>query len=142
VENRVYPVQCTIKENMALIEYIIGRLKYAQRWSRQELPPLKEIEINRIEAIKEGMKGEFIWNGKKVSALNYIMEGIEKAEKGIKSLDTNVRYLNIIRRRIKKRKSCADTIKRWYAKNDELEEKIAYIVNRIWNHTSKNKPLI
>ena len=142
VENRVYPAQCTIKENMALIEYIIGRLKYAQRWSRQELPPLKEIEINRIEAIKEGLKGDFIWNGKKVTILNYIMEGMEKAEKGIKALDTNVRYLNILRRRIKRKKSCADTLKRWYAKNDDVDEKIAYIVNRVWKHTSKNQPLI
>jgi len=141
VENRVYPSQCTIRENMALIEYIIGRLKYAQRWSRQELPPLKEIEINRIEAIKEGIKGEFIWNGKKIAAINYLMESIEKAEKGIKSLDTNVRYLHIIRRRIRKKKSCADTIKRWFARKEEPEEKIAYIVNRVWEYTSKNQPL-
>ncbi|MCD6474055.1 MAG: hypothetical protein J7K47_04020 [Thermoplasmata archaeon] len=142
VENRVYPAQCTIKENMALIEYIVGRLKYAQRWSRQELPPIKEIEINRIEAIKEGLRGEFIWNGKKVSVSNYMMEGIEKAERGIKALDTNARYLNILRRRVKRKKSCADTIKRWYARKDDVEEKIAYIVNRVWQHTSRNQPII
>ncbi|RLF52998.1 MAG: hypothetical protein DRN11_00230 [Thermoplasmata archaeon] len=35
VENRVYSTQCTVRENMALIEYIVGRLKYAQRWSRR-----------------------------------------------------------------------------------------------------------
>ena len=120
---------------MALVEYIIGRLKYAQRWSRQEPPSLKEIEINRIEAIKEGLNGKFIWNGKSILVSKYMAENIEKAEKGIKSLDTNVRYLNILKRGIKRKKSSADIIRRWY--NRSNEEKVAYIVNKIWEYTKK-----
>ena len=46
-------------------------------------------------------------------------ENIEKAEKGIKSLDTNVRYLNILKRRIKRKKSSADIIRRWYNRSNE-----------------------
>jgi len=143
VENRVYPMQCTIKENMALIEYTIGRLKYAQTWSRQEFPSLKEIEINRIEAIKKSLRGEFIWNGKSIDVKDYLMSGIEKAEKGIKTLGCNPRYLNIIKRRVKKRRTSGDVIRRWYGKSSgSVDEKVASLVNKIWEHTRKNEPIV
>lgn len=143
VENRVCSVQCTIKENMALIEYIIGRLKYAQRWSRRYFPSLEEIEMNRAEAIKESIKGEFIWSGKSIEARKYLMECIEKAERGIKSLDTYPRYLNILKRRVGRKMVSADVIRRWYNKGSgSTEEKVEELVNRIWEHTVKNKPVI
>lgn len=143
VENRVYPMQCTMKENMALIEYTIGRLKYAQTWSRQEFPSLKEIEINRIEAIKKSLSGEFIWGGRSVDVKDYLMKGIEKAEKGIKTLGCNPRYLNIIRRRVKKRRTSGDVIRRWYRKSGgSVDEKVASLVNKIWEHTRKNTPIV
>lgn len=143
VENRVYPMQCTMKENMALIEYTIGRLKYAQTWSRQEFPSLKEIEINRIEAIKKSLSGEFIWNGKSIDVKDYLMNGIEKAEKGIKTLGCNPRYLNIIKRRVKKRRTSGDVIRRWYRKSSgSVDEKVASLVNKIWEHTRKNEPIV
>lgn len=142
VENRVCATQCTIRENMALIEYIIGRLKYAQRWSRRPFPLLKEIEINRIEAIKNSIKGNFIWNGKSIATKNYLMDCIEKAEKGIKAFGIRPRYLHILRRRVEKKKTSADIIKRWFRKGDDEKEKIAYLVNRIWEYTKKNKCII
>ncbi|RLF46623.1 MAG: hypothetical protein DRN29_04900 [Thermoplasmata archaeon] len=142
VENRVCPVQCTIRENMALIEYIIGRLKYAQRWSRRDYPTLKEIEINRLEAIKESIRGNFIWSGKSISIRDYLMENIEKAEKGLKSLDVQPRYLQILKRRIIRKKTPADVIRRWFRRGDDEKERIAYLVNRIWDHTRKNRPII
>lgn len=143
VENRVYPMQCTMKENMALIEYTIGRLKYAQTWSRQEFPSLKEIEINRIEAIKKSLSGEFIWGGRSVDVKDYLMKGIEKAEKGIKTLGCNPRYLNIIRRRVKKRRTSGDVIRRWYRKSGgSVDEKVTSLVNKIWEHTRKNTPIV
>lgn len=143
VENRVCPMQCTMKENMALIEFTIGRLKYAQRWSRQDFPSLKEIEINRIEAIRKSIKGEFIWNGKSVPARDYLIESIEKAEKGIKTLGCRPRYLDIIRRRVEKRKTSGDVIRRWFERKEgSIEERVAYLVNRIWEHTRKNSPLV
>ena len=143
VENRVYPMQCTMKENMALIEYTIGRLKYAQTWSRQEFPSLKEIEINRIEAIKKSLKGEFVWNGKFVDVKDYLMNGVEKAEKGVKTLGCKPRYMNIIRRRIRKRKTSGDVVRRWYGKGSgAAEERVASLVNKIWEHTRKNSPIV
>lgn len=143
VENRVYSTQCTVRENMALIEYIVGRLKYAQRWSRRAYPDLKEIEINRIEAIRKSLKGNFIWRGKSIATHQYLMECIEKAEKGLKALDVMPRYLHILRRRIRRRKTSADILKRWFERREgEMEEKISYLVNRIWEKTKKNQPLI
>ncbi len=142
VENRVCPVQCTIRENMALIEYIIGRLKYAQRWSRRDYPTLKEIEINRLEAIKESIRGNFIWSGKSISIRDYLMENIEKAEKGLKSLDAQPRYLQILKRRIIRKKTPADVIRRWFRRGGDEKEGIAYLVNKIWEHTIKNRPII
>lgn len=142
VENRVYPIQCTIKENMALIEYTMGRLKYAQTWSRQEFPSLKEIEINRMEAIRKSLKGEFIWNGKSVDVKNYLTVGVEKAEKGIKTLGCKPRYMNMIRRRIRKRRTSGDVIKRWYGRSGEVDERVASLVNKIWEHTRKNVPIV
>jgi gamma-glutamyl:cysteine ligase YbdK (ATP-grasp superfamily) len=143
VENRVYPMQCTMKENMALIEYTVGRLKYAQTWSRQEFPSLKEIEINRIEAIKKSLKGEFIWNGKSVDVKDYLIDGVEKAEKGVKTLGCKPYYMNIIRRRIRKRRTSGDVIRRWYGRGDgQVEERVASLVNRIWEHTRKNVPIV
>ncbi|MCD6447974.1 MAG: hypothetical protein J7L58_02875 [Thermoplasmata archaeon] len=142
VENRVCATQCTIRENMALIEYIIGRLKYAQRWSRQAFPSLKEIEINRIEAIKNSIRGKFIWGGKSVEAKEYLLSSIEKAEKGIRAFNIRPRYLHILKRRVEKRKTSADIVKRWFRRGDSEEERIAYLVNRIWEHTRKNKCII
>ncbi len=142
VENRVCATQCTIRENMALIEYIIGRLKYAQRWSRQAFPSLKEIEINRIEAIKNSIKGKFIWGGKAVKAREYLLSSIEKAEKGVRTFGIRPRYLHILRRRVEKGKTSADVVKRWFKRGDSEEERIAYLVNRIWEHTKKNKCII
>ena len=142
VENRVCATQCTIRENMALIEYIIGRLKYAQRWSRQAFPSLKEIEINRIEAIKNSIRGKFIWGGKSVEAKEYLLSSIEKAEKGIRAFNIRPRYLHILKRRVEKRKTSADIVKRWFRRGDSEEERIAYLVNRVWEHTRKNKCII
>ena len=142
VENRVCATQCTIKENIALIEYIIGRLKYAQRWSRQPYPSLKEIEKNRFEAIKNSCRGNFIWNGKSVKARDYLMKSFEKAEKGIKSFDARPRYLHIMKRRGMKAKTSADVIRKWFRKGDDEKEKIAYLVNRVWWHTRRNLPVI
>ncbi|RLF63943.1 MAG: hypothetical protein DRN31_01355, partial [Thermoplasmata archaeon] len=120
-----------------------GRLKYAQTWSRQEFPSLKEIEINRIEAIKKSLRGEFIWNGKSIDVKDYLMNGIEKAEKGIKTLGCNPRYLNIIKRRVKKRRTSGDVIRRWYGKSSgSVDEKVASLVNKIWEHTRKNEPIV
>ena len=141
VENRICPVQSTIRENMALIEYIIGRLKYAQRWSRQDYPSLKEIEINRIEAIKNSIKGNFMWNGKTVPVRRQLMEGIGKAEKGLRALDSNPRYLRVLKKRVIKKKTSADIIRRWYERANE-NNKIEYLVNKIWEHTKKNRPII
>ena len=141
VENRICPAQSTIRENMALIEYIIGRLKYAQRWSRQDYPSLKEIEINRIEAIKNSIKGNFIWNGKTIPVKKQIGESIEKAEKGLKALDSNPRYLRVLKKRLIKKKTSADVVRRWYERANE-NNKIEYLVNKIWEHTRKNSPLI
>jgi len=141
VENRICPAQSTIRENMALIEYIIGRLKYAQRWSRQDYPSLKEIEINRIEAIKNSIKGNFIWNGKTIPVKKQIGESIEKAEKGLKVLDSNPRYLRVLKKRLIKKKTSADVVRRWYERANE-NNKIEYLVNKIWEHTKKNSPLI
>jgi len=142
VENRVYPTQCTVRENMALLEYIMGRLKYAQRWSRQDFPPLKEIEMNRMEAIRNSLNGKFIWNGRGIEIKTHMMEAINKAGKGIKSLDAEAKYLDILRRRVRKRKTAADVIKRWYAKGDDTEERIANLVEKVWEKTRKNQPLI
>ena len=141
VENRVTPIQCTIRENMAMIEYIVGRLKYAQRWSRMDYPSLKEIEVNRIEAIRKSLKGEFIWNGKSVDVRRYLAQCIERAEKGLEELDTKPRYINCLKRRVRKRRSSADVIKGWYRRGSE-GDKIAYLVNRVWEHTIKNRPII
>ena len=144
VENRVCSVQAAVRENMALIEYIIGRLKYTQRWSRQPLPSLREIEINRIEAIKCSLKGKFFWNGKSISAKNYLMETIKKAEKGIEYFYDHPRYLHILKTRIAKKTTSADILRRWYKKLEgkTVEEKVATIVNKIWRHTLKNKPIL
>ncbi|MCD6367545.1 MAG: hypothetical protein J7L45_00500 [Candidatus Aenigmarchaeota archaeon] len=143
VETRVYPIQCTIRENMALIEYTVGRLKYAQTLSRQDFPSLKEIEINRIEAIRKSLKGEFVWNGKSIDVKEYLLEGIKKAEKGLKLLGFKPKHLNIIKRRVEKRKTSGDVIKRWFEKRDgDVNEKVAYLVNRIWKHTKDNKPIV
>lgn len=143
VENRVCPTQPTIKENMALVEYVVGRLKYSQRWNRRDFPSLQEIEINRNEAIKESVRGKFIWNGKSVYVKKHLLESIEKAEKGIKLFDTQPRYLNILRRRVRKGKTCADVIRRWYRRNaDSIDERIAEVVEKIWRHTRKNQPIL
>ena len=144
VENRVCSVQAAIRENMALIEYIIGRLKFAQRWSRQDLPTLREIEINRAEAIKKSLKSNFIWYGKSILARDYLKECIEKAEKGINYFYDHPRYLPILKSRIEKKINSSDVIRRWYKRyeGETEEEKIAKIVNRIWKHTVKNKPII
>jgi len=143
VENRVCPMQCTMKENMALIEFTVGRLKYAQRWSRQDFPSLKEIEINRIEAIRKSIKGEFIWNGKSIPTKDYLMESIEKAEKGLKTLGCKPRYLDLIKRRVQKKRTSGDVIRRWFERsNGSIEERVAQLVNKIWEHTRKNRPLV
>lgn len=143
VENRVCPTQPTIRENMALVEYVVGRLKYAQRWNRKDFPSLQEIRINRTEAIKESVKSKFIWNGKSVYARKYLMECIEKAERGIKLLDSQPRYLNILKRRVRKGKTCADVIRRWYKRNgDSIDERVAEVVEKIWKHTRKNQPIL
>ena len=128
---------------MALVEYVVGRLKYSQRWNRRDFPSLQEIEINRNEAIKESVRGKFIWNGKSVYARKYLLECIEKAEKGIKLFDTQPRYLNILRRRARKGKTCADIIRRWYRRNaDSTDERIAEVAEKIWKHTKKNQPIL
>ena len=144
VENRVCAVQAAVRENLALIEYIIGRLKYAQRWGRQQLPSLREIEINRIEAIKNSMRGRFVWNGKSISTQEYLRECIEKAEKGIRYFYDHPRYLHILKTRVERKKTSADIIRNWYKKmeGETEEEKIAKLVNKIWKHTLKNKPLL
>ena len=144
VENRVCAVQAAVRENMALIEYIIGRLKYAQRWSRQVLPAFHEIEINRIEAIKNSLKGVFIWNGKSIPVKEYLLDGIKKAEKGIEYFYDHPRYLHILKTRVEKKTTSADVLRRWYKKleGESIEEKVAKIVNRIWRHTLKNKPIL
>ncbi|RLF26976.1 MAG: hypothetical protein DRN01_03580, partial [Thermoplasmata archaeon] len=144
VENRVCAVQAAVRENLALIEYIIGRLKYAQRWGRQQLPSLREIEINRIEAIKNSIRGRFVWNGKSISTQEYLRECIEKAEKGIKHFYDHPKYLHILKTRVERKKTSADIIRNWYKKmeGETEEEKIAKLVNKIWKHTLKNKPLL
>ncbi|KAA0000332.1 MAG: hypothetical protein FE047_01680 [Thermoplasmata archaeon] len=143
VESRACAIQSTIRENMALVEYIVGRLKYAQRWSRMELPALKEIEINRTEAIKEALRGKFIWNGKSINVKDYLSMNIEKAEKGIESLDSKARYLHILKRRIKKRKTSSDVIKRWYKRcSGNIHERVGELINKIWEYTRKNKPIL
>ncbi|MCD6481139.1 MAG: hypothetical protein J7L31_02560 [Thermoplasmata archaeon] len=141
VENRVTPIQCTIRENMAMIEYIIGRLKYAQRWSRMDYPSLKEIEVNRIEAIRKSLKGEFIWNGKSTNVRDFLTQCIEKAEKGLEELDTKPRYIHCLKRRVRKKRVSADVVRGWYRRGSE-GDKIAYVVNRVWEHTKKNRPII
>ena len=141
VENRVTPIQCTIKENMAMIEYIVGRLKYAQRWSRMDYPSLKEIEVNRIEAIRKSLRGEFIWGGKSIDARDYLIQCIERAERGLEELDTKPRYIQCLKRRVKKKKASADVIRGWYRRGSE-GDKIAYVINRVWEHTKKNRPII
>jgi len=140
-ENRVTPIQCTIRENMAMIEYIVGYLKYAQRWSRMDYPSLKEIEVNRIEAVKKSIRGEFVWNGKSVGIREYLGQCIERAEKGLEELDTKPRYIQCLKRRVKKRKVSADVIRGWYRRGSE-GDKVAYVVNRVWEHTRKNRPII
>ncbi|RLF56902.1 MAG: hypothetical protein DRN27_08850, partial [Thermoplasmata archaeon] len=144
VENRVCSVQAAVRENMALIEYVIGRLKFAQRWSRQTFPTLREIEVNRIEAIKKSLKGNFIWNGQSISARDYLRECIEKAEKGINYFYDHPRYLSILKTRIEKKTNSADVLRRWYKhlEGESQKEKIAKIVNMVWKHTLKNKPIL
>ena len=144
VENRVCAAQAAVRENMALIEYIIGRLKYAQRWSRQIFPPPREIEINRIEAIKKSIRGTFVWSGRSVSAKDYLKECIEKAEKGIEYFYDHPRYLHILKTRVEKKTTSADVLRNWYKKleDETVEEKIAKIVNKIWKHTKRNKPIL
>ncbi len=144
VENRVCAVQAAVRENMALIEYIIGRLKYTQRWGRQPLPSLREIEINRIEAIKNSLKGRFVWNGKSISTKDYLKQCLEKAEKGVRYFYDHPRYLHILKTRVEKRRTSADVIRIWYKRmeGESEEEKIAKLVNRIWRHTLKNKPIL
>ncbi|HDN50919.1 MAG TPA: hypothetical protein ENG06_04000 [Thermoplasmatales archaeon] len=143
VENRICSAQPTIKENMALVEYIVGRLKYAQRWSRQDFPSMKEIEINRMEAIKESVRGTFVWFGKAVPAKTYLLECIEKAEKGLQALDAHPRYLHLLKRRVRKRKTCADVVRKWYRRSSgSVDERVASLVNRVWEHTRKNDPIL
>ena len=114
-------------------------------WAPQICPEMeqegKEIEINRIEAIRKSLKGNFIWRGKSIAVHQYLMECIEKGEKGLKALDVMPRYLHILRR-IRRRKTSADILKRWFEREGEMEEKISYLVNRIWEKTKKNQPLI
>ena len=144
VENRVCAVQSAVRENMALIEYIIGRLKYTQRWGRQPLPSLREIEINRIEAIKNSLKGRFIWNGKSISTKDYLKQCLEKAEKGVRYFYDHPRYLHILKTRVERRKTSADMIRIWYKRmeGEKEDERIAKLVNKIWRHTLKNKPIL
>ena len=124
-----------------MIEYIVGYLKYAQRWSRMDYPSLKEIEVNRIEAVKKSIRGEFVWNGKSVGIKEYLSQCIERAEKGLEELDTKPRYIQCLKRRVKKRKVSADVIRGWYRRGSE-GDKVAYVVNRVWEHTRKNRPII
>ncbi|RLF50053.1 MAG: hypothetical protein DRN24_07205, partial [Thermoplasmata archaeon] len=114
------------------------------RWSRQVLPAFHEIEINRIEAIKNSLKGVFIWNGKSIPVKEYLLDGIKKAEKGIEYFYDHPRYLHILKTRVEKKTTSADVLRRWYKKleGESIEEKVAKIVNRIWRHTLKNKPIL
>jgi len=77
-----------------------------------------------------------------VEAKEYLLSSIEKAEKGIRAFNIRPRYLHILKRRVEKRKTSADIVKRWFRRGDSEEERIAYLVNRVWEHTRKNKCII
>jgi len=74
----------------------------------------------------------------------YLKECIKKAEKGIEYFYDHPRYIHILKTRVEKKTTSADILRRWYKKleNEPVEEKIAKIVNKIWKHTQKNKPIL
>ncbi len=106
VEYRAMSPQPTAKEDIAMTLFYIGRLTYSQM-TDEPLMDINHVHANRDSAMKDGLRGKLISDGKLVDSALAVENELNKAELGLRSFgyDGIQEYSHLIRDRINKRKT-------------------------------------
>ncbi|MFO7711208.1 MAG: glutamate-cysteine ligase family protein [Candidatus Woesearchaeota archaeon] len=129
VEYRAMSPQPTAKEDIAMTMFYIGRLTYSQM-TDEPLMPMNQVHANRASAMKDGLRGKLICDGKLVDSAVAVENELNKAEFGLSSFgyDEIQEYSHLIRDRIKQREtpsvSFAEEIKKKHLQDAVMQYRL------------------
>lgn len=111
VESRIASTQPSVKDDVAVHGFCIGRLLYAQD-NDEELLDIEKVNKNREKAMTRGLDAElYSPEGEMEEAVEVLEKEIQKAKKGLKNHGINgVNFLDVLDERIKDKEAPSDEI--------------------------------
>ncbi len=103
VESRIASTQPSVREDVAVHAFCIGRLLYAID-SSEQLLDIEKVNHNREQAMRHGLEGEFYSpEGVLEESENMLLKEIEKASEGLEiyGIDSE-NYMEILKERVEK----------------------------------------
>jgi len=88
VEYRAISTQPSVKEDMALAVFYIGRLAYSQHCN-EPLMEMEKVKYNRHVALEKGLQSKLYCNGRLMNAKEAVALELEKAKQGLHLLGYN-----------------------------------------------------